>query len=115
MRTSSSLAFDDQRIDHGEALPLGVDDDRVEVDFGDQIGMIGGETRQCRHQLGQGGAVGGWCAAPPAMPRATAPASALWVISGDCTLSATALPIRVAAAIASSALVTSASGGRETP
>src|SRR5271167_5087958 len=50
--------FDDQRIDHREALSLRVDDDRVKVDFLDQIGMIGGKTRQGRDQFGQGVAVG---------------------------------------------------------
>jgi len=49
LEISSGLPFDDQRIDHGEALTLRMDDDRVEVDFLDQIGMVGGETRQSRH------------------------------------------------------------------
>ena len=43
------------------------------------------------------------------------PASVLWVMSGDCTLSATGPPMRAAACAASSALVASASCGRGTP
>jgi hypothetical protein len=35
--------FDDQRVDDGEALALGMDDDRVEVDFLDLVGVVGGE------------------------------------------------------------------------
>ena len=39
------LAFDDQRIDDGEALPFGVDNDRVEIDLLDLLGVVGGEAR----------------------------------------------------------------------
>jgi hypothetical protein len=38
------LPFDDQRIDHGEALSLRVDDDWIQVDFLDQIAMVSGEA-----------------------------------------------------------------------
>ncbi len=59
----SGLPFDDQRIDHGEALTFGMDDDRVEIDFLDQLGVIGGETRQGRDKVGQRRTVGGGLAA----------------------------------------------------
>src|SRR5271157_6280867 len=58
IRISSKFPFDDQRVDHREALSLRVDDDRIEVDFLDQIGMSGGKTRQGLDQFGQGVAVG---------------------------------------------------------
>ena len=44
---------DDQRVDHRQTMALRVDDDRIEVDFLDQLGMVGGETRQIRDQLGE--------------------------------------------------------------
>src|SRR6516165_11170759 len=57
--------FDDQRIDHGEALSLRVDDNRVEVDLLDQIGVVSGKARQACHQLKQSRTVRGRRAAHP--------------------------------------------------
>ena len=53
------MALDDQGVDDGQALALGVDDDRVQVDFVDLIGVVGGEAGEGRDQLAEGGAVGG--------------------------------------------------------
>jgi len=63
--STSGFPFDEQGIDHGEALSLRVDDDRVEVDFLDQIRVVGGEAGECRHQLGQGRSVSGRHASHP--------------------------------------------------
>src|SRR5690348_3303488 len=51
--TSSKLPFDDQCVDHGKALSSLVNNDRVEVDFLDQISVVRGKTRQDRDQLGE--------------------------------------------------------------
>jgi hypothetical protein len=50
-------AFDDQGV--GDGQPLEVDDDRVQVDFVDLVGVVGGEAGEGGDQLGEGGAVGG--------------------------------------------------------
>ena len=52
------MALDDQGVDDGQALAFGVDDDRVQVDFFDLAGVIGGEAGEGGDQLGEGGAVG---------------------------------------------------------
>ena len=49
---------DDQRVDDVRPSPA-VDDDRVEVDLGDQVGVVGGKARQRGDQLGEGGASAG--------------------------------------------------------
>ena len=51
-------AFDDQRIDDGHALAWWVDDDRVQVDFVDMVGVVGGKARQGGDQFGERCAVG---------------------------------------------------------
>ena len=46
-------ALDDQRVDDGDAVALGVHDHRVEIDLGDVVGVVGGKVRQLHHQVGK--------------------------------------------------------------
>ena len=43
--------FDDQRVHDRNALAARMDDDGVEIDFGDLVAMIGGELRQPHHEV----------------------------------------------------------------
>ena len=36
-----TLALHDQRVDDGQAFALGMDDDRVQIDLGDLVGVLG--------------------------------------------------------------------------
>lgn len=39
------LALDDQGVDDGQAVALRMDEERVEVEFGDMVGVVDGKTR----------------------------------------------------------------------